>query len=207
VLRKLFAALLSLFATLAVGQGDQRALKPLIEIGDRWTYRGINILGPGTEEYDMQVASVHDNLVQVVCARKRDGKEFDGTYTGEWSSAVSCLGSVSRPPVRFLRFPLHVGDTYSVNYVTQRVRASKYTVEVEGKVTVEGWEQIEVPAGRFGALKVEVETKISQPNGGWLDRTWTLWYSPDVRRWVKLLSMAVGGDTISEELLSFKLVE
>lgn len=207
MLRRFFVILLLIFSVPGVGQDPERVIKPVIEVGDRWTYRGVNILGAGSEDYEIEVASVHDDLIQVVCTRRSDGKEFDGTYTSEWSMTSSCSGFVNRPPGRMLRFPLRVGDSYPVEYSTQRVREFKYTQEVEGKVTIKGWEQVVVPAGRFRALKVEAETRVSQPGGTWLARTATFWYSPEVRRTVKTLSRALGGDTFSEELLAYKLIE
>lgn len=205
--RKHLAVLLLLFPAPVVGQDDTRVVKPLIEVGDRWTYRGVNMLGPGAEEYDVQVASVHSDLIQLVCTRKRDGKEFDGIQTDELSAATTCSGFIQRPPPRFLRFPLIAGNSFSVKYTVHRARESKYAPTVEGTVVVKGWESVEVPAGRFRAMIVEAELAGLQQDGGTQRRVATYWYSPEVRRWVKFRSIAHSADTFEEELLSYKLAE
>jgi hypothetical protein len=207
VLRILFVALSLFFPVLVGGQDDQRVVRPLIEVGDKWTYRGTNILGSDAEEYDVEVASVRGDLIQVVCTRRRDGKEADAIYTGEWSSSSTCDGFISRPPSRYLRFPLIPGTSYPVKFTIHRARKFKHTNEVEGKVVVKGWEHVEVPAGRFRVLRVEADLTVSQPDGGLLRRQHTIWYSSEVRRWVKSRSIARGADTFEEELLAFKLIE
>ncbi|HVJ13211.1 MAG TPA: hypothetical protein VNC62_16680, partial [Burkholderiales bacterium] len=53
---------------------------------------------------------------------------------------------------------------------------------------VVGWEEIEVPAGKFRALKVHAEgtyQRLDRPNAGWARNTF--WYVPTVKRWVKSL--------------------
>lgn len=182
-------------------------LKPVIEVGDRWTYRGLNVLGPGSEEYDVQVVNINKGLIQVVCTRKRDGREFDGVFTEEWSASTSCGGFIQKPPPRFLRFPLVPGVSYPIKYVTHRTRATTHANSVEGNVEAKGWETISVPAGRFRVMRIEATMDVSQPDGTSLRRHATMWYSPEVRRMVKSETYARGGDTFTEELLSYKLVE
>ena len=207
MIQSLLLASLVFAAPMVFGQEGERVLKPVIEAGDRWTYRGLNVLGFGVEEYEMEVASVHAGLIQVVCTRKRDAKEFDGTFTDEWSSTTSCSGFINQPPPRFLRFPMVPGDSHTVKYTSHRVRETGFIHPVEGKVVVKGWDTVEVPAGRFRAMKIEAEMSAVQANGSVLRRFVSIWYSPEVRNTVKFESRARGADTFSNELLSYKLVQ
>ena len=53
-------------------------------------------------------------------------------------------------------------------------------------MTVVGWEDVQVPAGRFHALKVVSEGSVQRsdrPRPG--DVSETVWYVPEVRRFVK----------------------
>ena len=203
----LIAAILFVGASLVRADNEEHALKPLIEVGDRWTYRGTNVVGPGAEEYDVEVVSVQGSHIQAVCTRKRDGKEFDAIYTDDWSLATSCLGFVNRPPASFFKFPMAIGDSWPLNYESQRPRESMSSFKVEGIIKVTGWEQVAVPAGTFRVLRLEAEARIILPNVEPDIRSYTIWYSPEVRREVKMLTTAKRGNTFSSELLSYKLNE
>ncbi len=207
MIQLLFLMVLILAVPPVFGQDADRVLKPVIEVGDRWTYRGVNMLGPGSEEYDIQVVNIDKGLMQVVCTRKRDGREFDGVYTEEWSASTSCSGFIQKPPPRFLRFPLVPGVSYPIKYISHRARAHTHTSSVEGSVEVKGWETITVPAGRFRVMRIEATMDVSQPDGTGQRRRSTIWYSPEARATVKIENYARGGDTFESELLSYKLVE
>lgn len=197
---------------LVLGQDPERVLGPWIEPGDRWTYRGTNVLGPGTDEYEVQVATVGAEQIQAVCTRKRDGKEFDAIATIEWNYSSSCNGRIFRPNSGYFQFPLRIGKTYPFKFELVIAREfgggkSGDFQRVEGTVKVLGWEDVYVPAGRFRTLKVEAEHIFRSSGGAESRRTVTYWYSPEVRRWVKFLSESRGGMTVTDELLAFKLVQ
>jgi hypothetical protein len=76
----------------------------------------------------------------------------------------------------------------------------EYTCSATGRV--EGREQVEVPAGRFDAIKVSVEqlwragsaaggSQAAQMNGG---RLMTIWYAPKAKRAIKYSSRLTIGE-------------
>lgn len=77
-----------------------------------------------------------------------------------------------------LNFPLEIGKSWKDKY-------DKY-FEV---FTVMGWEEIEVPAGKYKALKLEYKQGTGEEKAGRTSKegkAW-YWYSPDVKYMVKCL--------------------
>ena len=205
--RALLALLLIAVPILSAGQSDARVVKPEIRVGDRWTYRSTNLLAQGTHEHETRVSFADDKVILVVSTRKSDGKEFDSSWTPEWNAVTSYTGLMYRPPTGVLRFPLRVGDKYSIKFEVLRPQVSTVMSLATGTATVVGWETVEVPAGKFRAMKVEAEW-TNQPFDGSraFQQQATFWYVPEVRRWVKL--QAVNPNRrLSEELLEYKLNE
>jgi hypothetical protein len=78
-------------------------------------------------------------------------------------------------PVCVLRFPIKEGDTWPVQYEPQKgLRGSTQ------KVTVGKFEDVEVPAGKFKAIRVEVE--VTAHAGKLLDtpERYVTWYAHEV---------------------------
>ena len=205
--RTLLALLLAAIPILSVGQSDARIVKPEIRVGHSWTYRSTNVLGPGVQDHETRVSFADDKVILVVSTRKSDGKEFDSSWTSDWNAVTSHSGRMYRPHSGFYQFPLRVGDKYSIKFEFLRPRGNNVIEISTGTATVVGWETVEVPAGKFRAMKVEMKGTF-QPFDGSRDYPVhsAQWYVPDVRRWVK--SQVVSPNfTISEELLAYKLNE
>ena len=205
--RALIALLLVAVPVLSAGQSDARVVKPEVKVGDSWTYRSTNVLGPGTDEHVTRVSFADDKVILAVSTRKSDGKEFDSSWTPEWNAVTSYTGLMYRPPTGVLRFPLRVGDKYPIKFEMLRLRGSTVMSNAAGTATVVGWETVEVPAGKFRAMRVDVEALYQQIDGsGSFLQQVTFWYVPEVRRWVRL--QAVNPNRrLSEELLEYKLNE
>ncbi len=205
--RTFLALLLVAIPILSAAQSDARVVKPEVRVGDSWTYRGTNILGPGTAEHESRVSFVDDKVILLVSTRKGDGEEFDSSWTPEWNAVTSYTGLMFRPHTGIFRFPLRVGDKHSVKFATLQLRGNTVMTHSTGSATVVGWETIEVPAGKFRAIKVEQESSVQPLDGSRaLQQQATYWYVPEVRRWVKF-QFAVPEVRRSEELLSYKLNE
>ena len=199
--------LLLAFPALSSGQPDARIVKPEIRVGDRWTYRSTNILGPGTYEHETRVSFADDKVILAVSTRKSDGKEFDSSWTSEWNAVTSYTGSYFRPHTGFLRFPLRIGDTHELKYEFLRPRVNTILASATGKSNVVGWDVVVVPAGTFRAVKVEFEVAVKAFDGSWAYRAQgTIWYDPEVRRWVKFQTISPNVAS-SEEMLTYKLNE
>lgn len=205
--RTLLALLLVAVPALSAGQSDAPIRRPEIRVGDSWVYRSTSILGPGADEHVTRVSFATDKVILAVSTRKSDGKEFDSAWTSEWNAVSSYTGVLYKPPTGIFRFPLRVGDKYPIKFDALRARQSAVIDHATGTGTVIGWEMVEVPAGKFRAIKVQVEA-LYQPSDGSraMPRKFTFWYSPEVRRWVKLYGEWPGG-WLGEELLEYKLNE
>ena len=204
--RAFLTILLAAAPTLGAAQSDERIPKPEIRVGDSWTYRGINLLGPGTQEHETRVSFVDDKVILAVSTRKSDGKEFDSSWTSEWNAVTSYSGRMFRPHTGLFRFPMLVGDKYDGNLEWLEPRTKGIEGVVTGTTRVVGWETVEVPAGKFRAMKVETEFAIRAADGRNPKFKGVYWYAPEVRRWVKM-QVAGPGSTTSEELLAYKLNE
>lgn len=205
--RTLLALLLVAVPIVSAGQSDMPIRRPEIRVGDSWTYRSLNLFDRGTEEHETRVTFADGKLILAVSTRKSDGKEFDSSWTPEWNAISSYIGWIYRPPTGILRFPLRVGDKYSIKFEVMRPRVSTATFHATGMATVSGWEWVEVPAGKFQAIKVDVDAVYQRLDDlSTHSRHFTFWYHPEVRRWVKLRAVTPGGES-GEELLAYKLKE
>lgn len=207
MIRTLLALLLVTLPTLGAGQSEMRIPKPEIRVGDSWTYRGTNALAPGTHEYENRVSFINEKVILLLTTRKSDGKEVDSSWTPEWNALTSHSGYVFRPNTGMFRFPLRVGARHEMKFEFLRPRVDSVESFTMGSTTVVGWEMVEVPAGKFQAIKLEVDTMVQPLDGSRAyPRQVTFWYAPDVRRWVKLLVFTPRVNS-NEELLSYKLNE
>jgi hypothetical protein len=205
--RTVLVLLLAAVPALSAGQSDERVVKPEIRVGDSWTYRGTNVLAPGTHEHETRVTFVDDKVILAVSTRKSDGKEFDSSWTSEWNAVTSYTGLMYRPPTGVLRFPLRVGDKYPIKFEVLEPRVRNVLQNAAGTAMVAGWETVVVPAGKFRAIRVDLEAVYRPFDGSstFLQQA-TFWYVPEVRRWVKLQSVTPIRN-LSEELLEYKLNE
>lgn len=205
--RVLLALLLFTVPILSAGQSDAPVRRPEIRVGDSWTYRSTNLLAPGTHVQSTRVTFVTDKLILVVSALKSDGREYDSSYTSEWNTVTYVARNLYRPHSGLFRFPLRIGEKREVKYELLLPQSTTVESTSTGTITVVGWETVEVPAGRFRAIKIEMDSTV-QPanNSASFSRRLTSWYVPDVRRWVKLQG-ATPRASFSEELLEYKLNE
>ena len=203
--RTLLALLLVALPSLSAGQSDAPVPRPEVKVGDRWTYRGTNILGPGDDEHETVVHRADGKVLQIVSTRKSDGKEIDSIWTADWNAMTSYTGFIYRPSSGISRFPMRVGDKHTTKFEVLRPRANTITQYATMTVLVAEWEMVEVPAGKFRALKVEASGTWQQADGaGAFLQQITFWYVPEVRRWVKLEASSPRG-RLSEELVAYKL--
>jgi len=97
------------------------------------------------------------------------------------------------------QFPLAPGRQYSAAWEMRRPRAGAFHVRHERKVNVVGWEDIEVPAGKFRALKVQAIGHFRRFDRIASDEARnTYWYVPQVKRWVKHVCQDVNLEVVEE---------
>lgn len=186
--------------------------KPKVTVGDRWVYRTINLYNnEETSQFEQRTTTVNGDelqLDQTIVSSKgnvnvgstntrnadrstwtfRDSRIFDGMYV-------------------FLAFPLEVGKTWKNEY--QRRRGDSGVTAFSSPVTVEGWEDVQVPAGKFRSLKIVHSGNYSTQNGSasWTGRsTETVWYAPEVKKFVKSEFIETPqGNRIRTELVEYEV--
>jgi hypothetical protein len=75
-------------------------------------------------------------------------------------------------------FPLYPGKTWEDSYDWEVRGAAPVKGKAEDRGKVIGWEEVQVPAGSFRALKVEVERRFYGKGGMADDATLVYWYTP-----------------------------
>jgi hypothetical protein len=179
--------LLLLVPGLCAAQADAPVARPAVKAGDRWTYNLMDYWSnrvTGTREWVVTAAT--DMIIQAVVTEP--GKpEYDESFTPEWNGVSTALGTYL-PDTGLLIFPLRTGARYDAEFEMifgpQRNWRSKHS----RKVHVVGWEEIAVPAGKFRVLKIVAGGSFQRLDTSMAGTaTWTVWYSPEVKRWVKFL--------------------
>jgi len=158
-----------------------------VKVDDRWVYRHTDRrFKPPAYVYELRVSFVDARVIHAVVERQGAKRESDATWTAEWNGVVGVDEGVIDVVHGMLQFPLAPGREYPAAWDMRRARSGDFLVRHERQVKIVGWEEIEVPAGRFRALKVQAQgsyRRIDRPSSGAAENT--LWYVPEVKRWVK----------------------
>jgi len=183
IAKKAAAAAFFVFAVAAQAQPDPQ--RPEVKAGDTWVYRRTDFMNNHQSVLKLQVTFANAKVIHVVQVNQAGEKEMDSTTTAEWNSVVSAREGVFTPDTGLLHFPLHPGARWRSSYTVKFPRED-FDAHHDRWVTVVGWEDVEVPAGKFRALKVVSEGTVQRsdrPRPG--DVSETVWYVPEVRRYVK----------------------
>jgi hypothetical protein len=205
------AGLLLAFPVVCAAQGDVPVARPAVKQGDRWIYRRTdNRTNKSAGTREERVTFANDATIHTVVVLFGKDQETDATYTSSWNNVSSFDGGVFSPDAGTLRFPLRAGDTYKADFENRRPRRGAFHVTHQRTAKVVGWEAVAVPAGKFRALKVEVEGGFKRLDTGLTGTTrLVLWYVPEVKRWVKAAyedSFRRGPDSwYVDELIDYKV--
>ena len=151
----------------------------------------------------------------------KDGSRLQ-TSDGDLPASYDALGNlysakqgttmvVHDPLDELYRFPLQAGATWPTH---SRERGGPSIVEVDGRVTVVGTEDVTTPAGRFSAVKItKVSNRRSEPFPGQMvnsKRVVSVWYVPAIGNIARFEGLEVtdrGAVTFDQkwELDSFEL--
>jgi hypothetical protein len=205
------AALLLFQACIGLAQVEVAVQRPGVKPGDRWLYHRTDYrANKSAGAREERVSYANDAVIHAVVVFFGKDQETDATYTSSWNNVSSADGGVFSPDSGLLRFPLRAGDTYPANYENRRPRRGTFHVTHQRTAKAVAWEEVVVPAGRFRALKVEVEGSYKRLDSGLTGRTRiVVWYVPAIKRWAKLTyeeSNSRGpGERWADELIDFKV--
>jgi hypothetical protein len=150
---------------------------------------------------DLRIARelVDSRAIHAVIEQQGRRRETDATWTSEWNAVVAPDEGVVEVEKGVFQFPLSPGLQYSAAWEMRRPRAGAFHVRHERKVNVVGWEDIEVPAGKFRALKVQADGHFRRFDRLASDEARnTYWYVPQVKRWVKHVYQDVNLEVVEE---------
>lgn len=191
---------------------------PPVKVGDTWTYRMTTEKGTNgwtQTRDDIAVSRVTQSTIFFNVKPSGSTQPPRETFAGnDWSRSRDIDGKetvVSRP----FQFPMSQGKSWEVTFTETHPNDKNHKSEkIDNKYTVVGWEMVEVPAGKFRALKIEAEghwqaelapgqtvTQGAQSNaagttlatevrnvtaGATSGRLYrAYWYVPEIKRWVK----------------------
>jgi hypothetical protein len=212
--------------------------RPDVKVGDTWVYRSTTERGPSgwnqTEE-ELNVTRVTKSALFIATKPTGSTQAPKEMFVGpDWSRIRDVNGKetvVNRP----LAFPLSDGKSWDVTYTEQNPNKNHKLEKFDSRFTVVGYEAVEVPAGKFRALKIESDghweaqiapgqsivqgaqtgqggaTIVSQvQNNAERQATGRLykafWYVPEVKRWVKSVEEYYSNGGVRSERYTQELV-
>jgi hypothetical protein len=182
---------LAVLAGTAGAQSDAPVARPELKPGDTWTYRRIDLwTNRPTATLETVVTFANEKVIQTTVRIAGQGLgtegESDSTQTAEWNQVSSSTGMVFYPHNGLFKFPMGPGSAWDAKYEAKNPRQGAFQVASDRKVRVVGWEEVEVPAGKFRALRIESTGNFQRIDMGVSGTTKdVLWYAPEVKRFVK----------------------
>lgn len=130
---------------------------PVFKAGDDWIY-DITVesgqTGFSQTRSDFRIERVDGDTILVGVKQAGAPTSYEDYLVGaDWSRRILVDGAekvTSRP----LKFPMAVGETWTVDYTDPVRRGNELSGHVRRTYTVAGWTDVTTPAGTFHALKV-----------------------------------------------------
>lgn len=167
---------------------ERRAPAARLRIGDRWRY--LVTERPRERLLDqptLMVTAVAPEVVVRITGQPRTGTEE--RYASPWAVLQETIqGETVRydSAVPLVPLPTAPGDG-ATTVTTWRSPDDGRPRRWTQRLSVRGWEPVEVPAGRFECLRIErvIGFEHQDATRGASTRTDRLWYAPEVNRWVR----------------------
>ena len=193
-------------ATCAIAADYDGVKPPYVEVGDCWSYQAEGYFYQGHfREYEVCIARIDKDrdLIQAVATLDKGDREIDVSYSLDWGAVTDLAGVTLSPAARYMKFPLTIGDRYSLEIAYSDPRNSATVGGTSWNMTVAGWESVTVPAGTFRAIKIDGIGRTSH-NRGDNYVSIQIWYVPEVNRSVKSMFRSPTIRRV-EELTSYRL--
>jgi hypothetical protein len=142
----------------------QSVQAPALKAGDSWVY--VDTVESGPQGWSRKNETVTVERIEgdsVLVANKQDGSSqpaVEHLVGLDWSRSRDVNGKqqvVNRP----LAFPLTQGKKWRVEYTEANPNRQHTSETFASEYTVVGWEDVQVPAGAFKALKIEAQGQWS----------------------------------------------
>jgi hypothetical protein len=175
--------LLGVFVLFVPGilQGQDKVEAPVWNVGDRWSFTAYPttvVIKADESTYTVKLLkSTHEEIYIY------DKSCLNILYSMEGDRRIPFKGADKR----ILNFPFTGSwkDTYSASVYRANIRFPQEYSYIQSYAVL-GWEDVEVRAGKFKALKIEVKHERLQeiPGSPKEGKLW-VWYSPDVKYLIK----------------------
>jgi hypothetical protein len=210
---------------------------PAVKSGDTWKYRMTIEKAPnGWTQTDDEFTVSRITSTTIYFSFRQSGSTQpaqDQIAGRDWRRFQDVNGSetvINQP----LSFPLATGKSWDIEYTEQHPNKAHKFERWQSTFRVIGSETVEVPAGKFNALKIEAEghwTAEAEPSqsvvqgaqsaesgttmvtevkkttvGPVTGRTYkAFWYAPEVKRWVKSVEEYYGNGGVRNERYTAEL--
>jgi hypothetical protein len=183
---------------------------PVWNVGDKWVFTqgNIEVIGVDKRSYAL-------NFSKDTCIIENVGFEkiiFEkSTLNRTHILKADMREKYTLDRRRILNFPLNPGKQWQDNFTGNLLIVlypGQRGHQFSESFTVLGWEDVQVRAGKFKAIKMEYKQKITTPGTVWHGTEGWIqyWYSPDARYFVKCQYEKVFYVGVDDwELVSFTL--
>ena len=189
--RALLAAAAALPACGALPAGGTPAgemPEPRVRVGDRWSYRLVErSRGRWLDEPDFEVVEAAPEI-RIAVSSRRGGPPVQERFASAWTALVETLYGRSyefAAPVPLV--PTPIGTGFGSTSTTYRDPGTGRRRRWTQQLTAGSRARIEVPAGAFDCLRIGRVVAFEHPDDNRRASTLsdTLWYAPQVNRWVQ----------------------
>ena len=211
--------------------------QPAIKAGDTWKYRTtLEKGGNGWSQTLDEITVTRATAFSIYYSIKQTGSTQPAKELiagADWSRKRDVNGKetlVNQP----MSFPLSAGKSWDIQYIEQHPNPTHRFEQWSSKFSVVGFETVDVPAGKFNALKIESEgnwtaelepmqtvlqgaqtsesavksvTEIKKTVSAPVSgRTYkAFWYAPEAKRWVKSVEEYYSGSGVRNERYTSEL--
>ena len=190
---------------------------PQLGVGDRWVYERYGFTDRPSARVEFAVVKIdssagfYDETETVLEALGPDSRPKGDQQRQQRTLAALTVPIVNTVSGSFplIDFPIEAGKTWQ--YEMTFTASSGFDLVLRGSAKAVGWEDVQVPAGKFRALKVEHDSTLRGARGPFTaNRKILLWYVPELKRWVRYELTQTSNRADSQnrfrlELVSFQL--
>ena len=195
----------AVFFHLSVGTTQEKVDAPVWNVGDRWIFSNGGIIEVVDANQNSYVLRFSDDIC-VAFSRRFNTIVFDkSTFHRIYGFEGDERKKYTRHLKKLFDFPLSPGKQWRDDEIYQTPVVSPFSTLGDSAYyeifKVLGWEDVEVQAGKFRAIKVEVS------RGKPPDRLWgksLYWYSPEAKYVVKC-QYDPNMEEVIEEIVSWEL--
>ncbi len=183
---------------------QNRVNAPIWNVGDKWNLTGdviISVANADENSYAVKYATAGGESILIY-----DKSSFSRLYVMDKDKRLKYEGRNKR----LFNFPLEIGKSWTDKFTIKSGTFGTQEFTVTETFTPLGWEDIQIQAGKFRAVKIEYKSEMpgqaaGRPKEG---KVW-YWYSPEVKYMLKCqYDRTEYWDTIYDwELTSIKLTK